>query len=125
MRALIHNVVFDATDPRRLGRFWSQATGYAVAEERPDFVRLQAPDAHGVRQILFLQVDDPTPGKNRVHVDLAAEQPQREIERLLGLGASLVDPPDAGRPRWRTGNGIEWVVLADPEGNQFCLGAIP
>jgi hypothetical protein len=88
-------------------------------------VRLQAPDELGVRLILFLRVDDPTPGKNRVHVDLAARQPQEEIERLLRLGASLVDDPVDGKPSWREANGIEWVVLGDPEGNQFCLGSIP
>lgn len=125
MRTFVHNVAFDAADPRLLGRFWAGVTGYEVVDERRDFVRLRAPDDHGVRQLLFLRVDDPTPGKNRVHVDLAAAQPQREVERLLGLGASLVDEPVDGEPRWRTGNGIEWVVLRDPEGNEFCLGAIP
>jgi catechol 2,3-dioxygenase-like lactoylglutathione lyase family enzyme len=125
MSAFIHNVTFDASDPRMLGRFWSQVTGYAVVDERDEFVRLRAPDARGVRQILFLQVDDPTPGKNRVHVDLAAPLPQDEIERLLRLGASLVDQPVDGKPRWREGNGIKWVVLRDPEGNEFCIGAIP
>src|SRR5215204_4981029 len=101
MSAFIHNVTFDAGDPRLLGRFWSQVTGYAVVDERDDFVRLRAPDDHGVRHILFLRVDDPTPGKNRMHVDLAAREPQDEIERLLRLGASLVDLPIAGQPRWR------------------------
>jgi hypothetical protein len=125
MSAFIHNVTFDAGDPRLLGRFWSQVTGYAVVDERDDFVRLQAPDAHGVRHILFLRVDDPTPGKNRMHVDLAARDPQDEIERLLGLGASLVDLPLGGEPRWREGNRIQWAVLRDPEGNEFCIGAMP
>ncbi|MGH9233498.1 MAG: VOC family protein [Acidimicrobiales bacterium] len=125
MSTFIHNVTFDANDPRLLGRFWSQVTGYAVVDDRDEFVRLRAPDARGVRQILFLRVDDPTPGKNRVHVDLAAPQPQDEIERLVGLGASLADELVDGRPRWREGNGIRWVVLRDPEGNEFCVGAIP
>jgi predicted enzyme related to lactoylglutathione lyase len=125
MSTFIHNVTFDANDPRLLGRFWSQVTGYAVVDDRDEFVRLRAPDARGVRQILFLRVDDPTPGKNRVHVDLAAPQPQDEIERLVGLGASLADELVDGRPRWREGNGITWVVLRDPEGNEFCVGAIP
>jgi hypothetical protein len=125
MSTFIHNVTFDANDPRLLGRFWSQVTGYAVVDDRDEFVRLRAPDARGVRQILFLRVDDPTPGKNRVHVDLAAPQPQDEIERLVGLGASLADELVDGRPRWREGNGISWVVLRDPEGNEFCVGAIP
>jgi len=125
MSAFIHNVTFDARDPRLLGRFWSRVTGYAVVDERDEFVSLRAPDARGVRQILFLRVEDPTPGKNRVHVDLAARQPQEEIERLLALGASLVDQRIDGRPRWRDGNGIKWVVLRDPEGNEFCIGDIP
>jgi catechol 2,3-dioxygenase-like lactoylglutathione lyase family enzyme len=125
MSAFIHNVTFDASDPRLLGRFWSRVTGYAVVDERDEFVSLRAPDARGVRQILFLRVEDPTPGKNRVHVDLAARQPHDEIERLVALGASLVDQPIDGRPRWRDGNGIKWVVLRDPEGNEFCIGDIP
>jgi catechol 2,3-dioxygenase-like lactoylglutathione lyase family enzyme len=125
MSTFIHNVTFDANDPRLLGRFWSRVTGYAVVDDRDEFVRLRAPDARGVRQILFLRVDAPTPGKNRVHVDLAAPQPQDEIERLVGLGASLADELVDGRPRWREGNGIRWVVLRDPEGNEFCVGAVP
>lgn len=125
MPAFIHNVTFDAREPRLLGRFWSRVTGYAVVDERDDFVRLQAPDELGVRLILFLRVEDPTPGKNRVHVDLAARQPQEEIERLRRLGATLVDEPVDGEPSWRAANGIEWVVLRDPEGNEFCLGSVP
>ena len=125
MSAFIHNVTFDAEDPRLLGRFWSRATGYTVVDERDEFVRLRAPDDQGVRQILFLRVEHPTPGKNRVHVDLAVRLPQEEIERLLRLGASLVDQRVDGEPHWREANGIKWVVLRDPEGNEFCLGRIP
>jgi hypothetical protein len=123
--ASVFNVVFDAREPRRLGRFWAEVTGYTVADVRDDFVRLRAPDHRGVRQLLFLQVDDPTPGKNRMHVDLAASELDTEVDRLLGLGASLADEPVDGRPRWREGNGIRWVVLRDPEGNEFCVGTDP
>lgn len=122
MAAFIYNVTFDALEPRSLGRFWSDVTNYSVAEEREDFVMLRAPDERGIRRILFFQVDDPTPGKNRMHVDLAARDADAEIERLLTLGAQLVDPPLDGKPRWREGNGTRWVVLQDPEGNEFCLG---
>jgi hypothetical protein len=123
--AAIHNVTFDAVEPRRLGRFWAEATGYAVTEERDDFVRLEAPDHRGVRQLLFLQVDDPTPGKNRMHIDMAAADLAGEIDRLVRLGASFADEPVDGQPSWREGNGIQWIVLRDPEGNEFCLGAEP
>lgn len=125
MPAYIHNVTFDARQPRTLGRFWSEVIGYRVVDERDDFVRLRAPGPRGVSHMLFIEVDDPTPGKNRVHVDLAAAEPEAEIDRLVGLGASLVDEPRDGTPRWREGNGIRWVVLRDPEGNEFCLGADP
>src|SRR5918994_4573754 len=60
--AYIHNVTFDAEQPRCLGRFWSQVTGYIVVDERDDFVRLRAPDDRGISHILFIGVDDPTPG---------------------------------------------------------------
>lgn len=122
MSAFIYNVTFDAREPRALARFWSAVTGYTVEEERDDFVRLRAPDRRGVRHILFFWVGDPTPGKNRVHVDLAARDPAAEIDRLVGLGASLVDESVNGKPRWREGNGTRWVVLRDPEGNEFCIG---
>lgn len=116
--AFIYNVTFDARDPRTLARFWSATTGYLVTDERDDFVRLRAPDERGVRHILFFRVDAPTEGKNRMHVDLAARDPEQEITRLRELGATLVDPPGT----WREGNGARWVVLRDPEGNEFCLG---
>ena len=122
MSSFIFNVTFDAKEPRALGRFWSEVTSYPVVEERDDFVSLRAPDHRGVRQILFFRVADPTPGKNRVHVDLASRNPEAEIERLLGLGARLVDARAQGVPSWRAGNGTRWVVLQDPEGNEFCLG---
>jgi len=116
--AFIYNVTFDARDPATLARFWAAATGYRIADERPDFVRLRAPDERGVRHILFFRVDHPTEGKNRMHVDLASRTPEDEIARLRELGATPVDPPGT----WREGNGTRWVVLRDPEGNEFCLG---
>ena len=60
-----------------------------------------------------------------LHIDLAAEDPVDEVERLINLGASAVDTTDAGVPRPRRANGIEWFVLVDPEGNEFCVGGEP
>jgi catechol 2,3-dioxygenase-like lactoylglutathione lyase family enzyme len=123
MTAFIFNVTFDCADPRSLARFWSEVTGYEVAEERDDYARLQATDPRGLRHILFFQVPEAKTAKNRVHVDLASRNPEVEIERLLALGASLVDAVDAeDAPQWRTGNGTRWVTMLDPEGNEFCLG---
>jgi predicted enzyme related to lactoylglutathione lyase len=122
MTAFIFNVTFDAQDPGALARFWSAVTGYTIAAESDDTVALTAPDERGLRRILFMRVDDPTPGKNRVHVDLASREPDAEIERVIGLGAELVDPRHDGKPAWRGGDAVRWVVLRDPEGNEFCLG---
>jgi hypothetical protein len=120
MTSFIFNVTFDCAHPRTLARFWSEVTGYAIAEERDDYARLHAPDQRGVRHLLFFQVPEPKSSKNRVHIDLASRTPETEIERLVALGASLVDPGDS--PQWRTGNGTRWVTMRDPEGNEFCVG---
>jgi predicted enzyme related to lactoylglutathione lyase len=116
--AFIYNITFGARDPSTLARFWAAATGYYITDDRAAFVRLRAPDERGVRHILFFQVDAPAEGANRMHVDLASRDPEAEITRLRALGATLVDPPGT----WREGNGTRWVVLRDPEGNEFCLG---
>jgi predicted enzyme related to lactoylglutathione lyase len=117
--SFIFNVTFDCADPRSLAHFWSAATGYDVVEARDDFAGLKAPDHRGVRSILFFRVPEAKTTKNRMHVDLASRDPDAEIERLVALGASLVDGVP---PQWRTGNGTRWVVMQDPEGNEFCLG---
>ena len=66
--------------------------------------------------ILFLAVDDAKHAKNRLHIDLRPDDQQAEVERLIGMGATRVE---IGQ-----GDDVPWVVLADPEGNEFCvLGA--
>jgi hypothetical protein len=114
MSAFIFNVTFDCADPRGLASFWSDVTDYAMVMERDDFVALQAPDKRGVRRILFVKVPEPKVAKSRVHVDLAAKEPEAEIERLVALGATKLD--------YREGNGTSWTVMLDPEGNEFCIG---
>ncbi len=122
MTGFIYNVTFDAQDPQSLGRFWATATGYDITVDDPEFVRLRAPDERGIRHILFFRVDDPTPGKNRTHVDLASKDPIATITELVGAGAALVDGGSPGDPVWRPGGGTRWVVMQDPEGNEFCIG---
>ena len=63
--------------------------------------------------LAFQKVDDPTPGKNRVHIDFAAADMEAEVKRLVELGAT-----ETGRNNF---GDFEWVVLADPEGNAFCV----
>jgi predicted enzyme related to lactoylglutathione lyase len=114
MTAFIKYVTFDCADPRRLSAFWSEVTGYVLLSQRDDFAALAAPDERGVRGILFWQVPEPKTAKSRLHVDLASKEPEAEIERLVRLGATMVEQ--------RQGNGTSWTVMLDPEGNEFCVG---
>ncbi len=122
MSSFIYSVTFEAEQPLVLGRFWAAVTDYAIVHERPDFVKLQAPGNRGVRHLLFLRADHRDTGRNRMHVDLGTRDPNTEIHRLVSLGAQLVDPLADGKPAWREGNSNRWVVLKDPEGNEFCVG---
>jgi len=123
MTAFILNITFECLDPLSLGRFWADLTGYTVdPEANGDRVRLTKPDDRGVRHLLFVRVDAPRTD-TRIHVDLAAREPGAEIERLVDAGATLVDSRQAdGLPAWRGTPEKRWVVLRDPEGNEFCLG---
>jgi hypothetical protein len=110
MTARPRNITFDCADPYRLAGFWSQVTGYG---EDPEAL-LVGPD--GQANLLFIGVPEPKAVKNRVHLDLVPTDRSRdqEVGRLLGLGARLV--ADHRRP-----DGTGWAVLADPEGNEFCV----
>jgi predicted enzyme related to lactoylglutathione lyase len=114
MTAFIKYVTFDCADPRRLSAFWSEVTGYVSLTQRDDFASLAAPNERGVRGILFWKVPEPKTAKSRIHIDLASKEPEAEIERLVRLGATMVEQ--------REGNGTNWTVMLDPEGNEFCIG---
>lgn len=114
MTAFIKYVTFDCADPRRLAAFWSEVTGYVSLSQGDDFAALAAPDERGVRGILFWRVPEPKTAKSRIHVDLASKEPETEIQRMVGLGATMVEE--------REGNGASWTVMLDPEGNEFCIG---
>ena len=114
MTAFVFNVTFDCADPRTLSAFWSEVTGYEPTEVRDDFARLRAPDHRGVRHLLFFKVPEAKTVKNRMHVDLATREVEPEIARLVALGATEIEH--------REGNGTRWVVMNDPEGNEFCIG---
>ena len=119
MSARIRHVAVDCLDPHALSLFWAGVTGFA---EDPDDPNLPGEDAAWLGDpvsglgIILQRVDAPKTGKNRVHLDLAPEDRTRdeEVERVLALGAALV----ADR---RNADGSGWVVLADPEGNEFCV----
>ena len=122
-------LTIDANDPAVLARFWAQALGYQPvppAEPKTTWqahyrARLEEDaafddrlfDPAGLRPpIWFQQVPEAKAGKNRLHLDLRPDDQAAEVERALSLGARHVD----------IGQGTQtWVVLADPEGNEFCI----
>ena len=106
---------FDANDPLGLARFWSGVLGWEMAEDPQDGVTLLPDDDTGFR-IRFVHSQEQKSGPNRMHFDLTStsvEDQQQTVARALGLGARHIDVgqgPDA-----------DHVVLADPEGNEFCV----
>jgi predicted enzyme related to lactoylglutathione lyase len=109
-----HHLVIDSHDLAGLARFWAHALGWQVLSERPREVVI-GPDLDAAFGICFMPSPDEKATKNRLHLDLMAEADERdaEIERLLNLGARPVDIGQTGDE--------SWTVLADPEGNEFCV----
>jgi predicted enzyme related to lactoylglutathione lyase len=107
-------ITIDCRDPQTLAQFWSAAVGYKITLDYPEFVMLESGDGSDPLAIGLQKVPDPTPGKNRVHLDYEADDPQTEVARLTSLGAARI--ADREVP------GLRWTVMADPDGNQFCIG---
>ncbi|UED84978.1 VOC family protein [Streptomyces profundus] len=123
MPSAIRHITFDCAPPHEpyaLAEFWSGVLGHPVDqidEPGDDEVALAVPA--GQPTLLFVRVPEGKSLKNRVHLDLEPEVSRdAEVERVLALGATLVD--DRRKP-----NGRGWAVLADPAGNEFCVEAGP
>ncbi|MCC3296128.1 VOC family protein [Arthrobacter sp. zg-Y411] len=116
MSSVISSIALDAADPRRLAGFWTQALGYRIEETNDaDVISLVGTDGVGP-DIDIIPVPEGKTVKNRLHLDLRASEGStqaQEVDRLLSLGAVRVD---VGQ-----GSEVDWVVLADPEGNEFCV----
>jgi predicted enzyme related to lactoylglutathione lyase len=114
MPVAVHHIVVDAHDLPRLARFWAEALRWTMLSQRPREVVI-GPSLDAPIGICFMPVDEPKSMKNRLHLDLttSADDRDAEIERLLGLGARRVDIGQTGEE--------SWTVLADPEGNEFCV----
>jgi glyoxalase superfamily protein len=108
-------VVVDAGDPAALGRWWLEALGWVVVNDDPDEFEIR-PAADRPPGLLFVRVPERKAVKNRLHLDFRPDDRDAEVERFVGLGAQRVD----------IGQGEQsWVVLADPEGNEFCVLSSP
>lgn len=114
MPVRLHHIVIDTHDLPGLARFWTQALGWQVLSQREREVVI-GPDVNAPVGICFMPVSDVKRAKNRVHLDLTTSAADRdqEVERLLALGARRVDVGQTGEE--------SWTVLADPEGNEFCV----
>ena len=114
MSLRMHHVVIDAHDLRGLADFWAAALRWRVLSSREREV-VVGPDDDAPVGLCFMPSPDVKVVKNRVHLDLTTEADDRdaEIERLIGLGARRVDIGQTGEE--------SWLVLSDPEGNEFCV----
>jgi hypothetical protein len=104
-----YSLVVDCQDPARLGRWWAEVLGQKVVFESVDEVVVAGDNHPG---LVFVPVPEHKAGKNRLHLDLNPDDQDAEVERLLDMGARHMDVGQGDKP---------WVVLADPEGNEFCV----
>ncbi len=117
MQMTIHNITFDCADARALAGFWSQLIGWNVYyDDDPEVVVAPHFPMHGGAQLLFIPVPEEKTVKNRLHLDLQPTDLTRDqaVDRAIELGATVVAD-------FRTPEGLGWVTLADPEGNEFCI----
>lgn len=108
-------VVLDCADAERLADFWSTALGYPRRRAVTQFVVLSPPDGDARPTLILQQVPEPKGVKNRMHMDLHATDRDAAVERLVSLGARKIQeqPNCIGE--------YCWYLLADPEGNEFCV----
>src|SRR5436309_1181699 len=113
-------ICIDCSDPRALAGFWAGVVGATSVQGNGEPYCTIAGAADGVPELVFQRVPEPKHGKNRVHLDLYVDDPAAEVARVEGLGATRVAEPVAGGAAcaW-------WRVMADPEGNEFCVCAGP
>jgi predicted enzyme related to lactoylglutathione lyase len=114
MALTAHMVTIDCVDPPSLAEFWSQALGYVQVADLGGYLILRPADGSpGGLTVSLQEVPEPSMGKNRLHLDLEASDRTGEVARLVTLGATTV--------REHAYSEFAWTVLADPEGNEFCV----
>src|SRR5215472_5364718 len=108
-------IVIDCFDLDRSARFWVGVLGHRAGATMQRRYRSLTPESGEGIEVLLQQVDDAKHGKNRLHLDLRTADLAVEVSRILGLGASLLTSRPVEEDGWR------WHVLADPDGNEFCV----
>ncbi|UYQ61474.1 VOC family protein [Streptomyces peucetius] len=112
MAVSLYQIAIDCHDAPKLARFWAEVLDWQIVYEDPEEIIIGA-DASALPGIVFLTVPEDKKVKNRLHLDLSPDDRDAEVARIVGLGARRVD---VGQDEDAT-----WVVLADPEGNEFCV----
>jgi predicted enzyme related to lactoylglutathione lyase len=113
-RLRVTEVVIDCADHGLVVDFWAAALGYERREVNEQYVALVPPAREpGLPPLLFQKVPESKTAKNRVHLDFRAPVMADEVARLVGLGATLIAERSLGD--------FSWTVLADPDGNEFCV----
>ncbi|MDP8959923.1 MAG: VOC family protein [Actinomycetota bacterium] len=111
-------LVLDCHDPNAQAAFWAAALGYQPSPSSPPYVVLVPPEP-GPPELVLQQVPEPKTVKNRMHLDIRIADIEAEAARLQRLGAK----PISEQPIQE--DGFRWIVMADPEGNEFCVCAEP
>jgi hypothetical protein len=115
MTLRIQCLCVDCHDPEVVAGFWQAALGWRRTHDTQDQIVLEPPAGSAedgvAADLLFLRVPDPNPGKNRLHLDLRPDDQAAEVDRLISLGAK--------RTSVGQGSDVAWVVMTDPEGNEF------
>jgi hypothetical protein len=112
MALALKHITFNCANPRALAEFWAEAVRGRVTDDWGEFVVVNAENL-GVAFLAFQLVPERKLGRNRVHIDLHADDRRAEVARLERLGARALE--EHGIP------GLAWTVLIDPEGNEFCV----
>ncbi len=106
-------LAIDANDVESLAGFWCTATDYEIAESLFPFVAVLASDDPSYPRIIVLQVPESKTAKNRLHMEFKSTDLKSDADRIVTLGGTLVAERQFGETRW--------IVMQDPEGNEFCL----
>ena len=112
MAARFYQVVIDARDPRSIARFWAAVLDQQILYDSDDEV-IVGSDEHRYPGLCFVPLPEQKAVKNRLHIDLDPDDRDAEVERIIALGAR--------RAEVGQGPEVTWVVLTDPEGNEFCV----
>ena len=110
---VVVSVVINTTNHDSLVEFWKSLLDVEVAQSFPPYFTWLKPQHDGGVMVAIQAVPDPTPGRRRLHLDTVVADVDAAVERIIELGGSFVEDHDM--------QGFAWKVMADPDGNEFCI----